>query len=120
MELYGLIGKKLSHSFSPSYFNKKFSKQLIKADYRLFELEKIDQFSEVIAQYPTLKGLNVTIPYKQSIMEYLDEIDQEAMSIGAVNTIKILDDNRLKGYNTDAYGFETSLTSCWRGNERSC
>ena len=117
---FGLLGKNISYSFSKKYFTEKFyTLGLHHYEYVNYDLDKIEDFNrKVLNDLSFLGGLNVTIPYKQSIMEYLDEIDQEAMSIGAVNTIKILDDNRLKGYNTDAYGFETSLTSCWRGNER--
>ena len=117
---FGLIGKDISYSFSRNYFTKKFkSLNLSQFEYVNYDLEKIDDFSEnVLIDKEILGGLNVTIPYKEVIMPYLDEVDDEAKSIGAVNTIKLLKDGRLKGYNTDAYGFENSLKSCWRGDEQ--
>jgi shikimate dehydrogenase len=107
--LYGLIGFPLSHSFSKKYFKEKFEKEGI-ADsfYELFPLQSIEEFPDLIAQHPNLKGLNVTIPYKQAVMPFLDEIDKEAEAVGAVNTIRIKD-GKLKGFNTDVYGFEHSL-----------
>ena len=117
---FGLIGKNISYSFSKNYFTEKFkSLDLKHFEYVNYDLEKIEYFSkDVLADKPILGGLNVTIPYKELIMPFIDELDDEASSIGAVNTIKILSDGRLKGYNTDAYGFETSLKSCWKGNEQ--
>lgn len=117
---FGLLGKNISYSFSRTYFTKKFdSLGLSQYEYVNYDLDKIEYFNkDVLKDLIFLGGLNVTIPYKQSIMPYLDEIDEEAKSIGAVNTIKILANNNLKGFNTDAYGFETSLRSCWRGNEK--
>ncbi|MEM9820997.1 MAG: shikimate dehydrogenase [Bacteroidota bacterium] len=107
--LYGLIGYPLSHSFSKRYFSQKFEKEGIEGhDYDLFPLTQIDQLPNLIVQYPNLKGLNVTIPYKELVFDYLDEVDEAAAEVGAVNTIKI-SDGRLKGYNTDVYGFEQSL-----------
>ncbi len=117
---FGLLGKNISYSFSKKYFTEKFhSMGLTEYEYVNYDLDKIEDFNKkVLKDLSFLGGLNVTIPYKQSIMELLDEIDEEAETIGAVNTIKVLDNNKLKGFNTDAYGFETSLKSCWRGNER--
>jgi len=117
---FGLLGKNISYSFSRKYFTEKFETLgLDQYEYVNYDLEKIEDFNKIVVQdLGFLGGLNVTIPYKQSIMGYLDEIDEEAKSIGAVNTIKVLDHNRLKGFNTDAYGFETSLRSCWRGSEQ--
>ena len=116
---FGLIGKNISYSFSKNYFTEKFkSLDLKHFEYVNYDLEKIEYFSkDVLADKPILGGLNVTIPYKELIMPFIDELDDEASSIGAVNTIKVLDNNRLKGFNTDAYGFETSLKSCWTGRE---
>ena len=108
---YGLIGKNISYSFSKKYFTKKFKKENLPHEYLNFDLETIDDLPEILSNYiDFLKGLNVTIPYKQSIFKYLDEVDTEAEKIGAVNTIKIIDKYYLKGYNTDVYGFEKSLT----------
>jgi shikimate dehydrogenase len=107
--LFGLIGYPLSHSFSKKYFSDKFTSQGIKGHhYELFPLEDISQLPDLISRYPNLRGLNVTIPYKQAVMDYLDTLDTSAAEIGAVNTIKI-EEGRLKGYNTDVYGFELSL-----------
>src|SRR5690606_31962163 len=87
--LYGLIGKTLQHSFSQKYFRNKFSKEAIKnSDYQLFELAEIQEFTGLLAKYPELCGLNVTIPYKLEVIPFLDEIDSAAKEIGAVNTIK--------------------------------
>lgn len=110
--LYGLIGEKLSHSFSADYFNKKFEREgLADAHYRLFELSTIEQLYELIKSYPQLRGLNVTIPYKKQVINLLHEIDPVAAEIGAVNTIKITPDGMLKGYNTDWLGFKQSLSN---------
>ncbi|MDE6742235.1 MAG: shikimate dehydrogenase, partial [Muribaculaceae bacterium] len=111
---FGLIGKVLGHSFSARYFNEKFQKEGIDASYSLFPLENIDTLPDLIEKHPLLKGLNVTIPYKVEVMKYLDELSEEAREIGAVNVIKIFrksnDRNyRLKGYNSDAYGFTESM-----------
>lgn len=112
MNLYGLIGYPLSHSFSPDYFNTKFEKEKIEAVYKAFPIKTISELKSIIHENPGLKGLNVTIPYKQEVIEYLHEMDDEAAKLQAVNTIAI---NRrqnnlfLKGYNTDIYGFETSI-----------
>lgn len=111
-KLYGLIGKDISYSFSRSYFTEKF-RNLGLNDYRYvnFDLQNMDQFKTVVApQLDQIGGLNVTIPYKEEIIAYLDEVDEEALQIGAVNTIKVLRDGKLKGYNTDVYGFEASLS----------
>lgn len=109
----GLIGKTLSHSFSKSYFENKFKEEnLANHSYDLFELETIEEFPELIRNNPDLVGLNVTIPYKESIIPFLDELDETAKEIGAVNTIKITKGNGktiIKGYNTDAKGFGLSI-----------
>ncbi|MBO4503600.1 MAG: shikimate dehydrogenase [Bacteroidales bacterium] len=113
MRQFGLIGKTLGHSFSQRYFEEKFA-ALGRFDchYALYELPEIGCFREFVASTPNLRGLNVTIPYKQSIMPLLDEIDAEAEAVGAVNTVKVLherDRQRLVGYNTDVEGFRRSL-----------
>jgi len=105
---YGLIGKKLSHSFSKKYFTQKFEKEGIKASYELFELERIEEFPQLIQNQPQLHGLNVTIPYKEEIIPYLDEVLPEARAIGAVNTIK-RSSKGLIGFNSDLYGFLADL-----------
>lgn len=120
--LYGLIGHPLTHSFSERYFQEKFLNEGIKtSEYRNFQLESIEEFPGLLKQYSVLKGLNVTIPYKQSIMSYLDEVDIDAQKVGAVNTIKISwkdGSPMLKGFNTDIDGFKVSLMDVW--NERYC
>ena len=113
MKTYGLIGYPLSHSFSKKYFTEKFLNEGI-ADhhYELFPLEDIKSLPDLLNANPTLCGLNVTIPHKVNVLCYLNEVDEAADQIGAVNCISIKSfdgENYLKGYNTDAYGFEESL-----------
>ena len=107
-KLYGLIGKKLEHSFSQKYFRQKFSDQGIDADYQLFELDSIEEFPELLKKNPSLVGLNVTIPYKSEVIPFLDELDPLAREVGAVNTIRI-ENGKTKGYNSDIHGFNASL-----------
>ncbi|WP_291721484.1 shikimate dehydrogenase family protein [Bernardetia sp.] len=111
--MFGLIGKTLSHSFSKKYFTEKFEKiGLLKEDgyvYELFELEEIEDFEELIRENVSLRGVNVTIPYKKSVIPFLDKLDPIAKRIGAVNTIKIEEDGTTTGYNTDYIGFKNSL-----------
>jgi len=113
MKIFGLIGYPVSHSFSKDYFSDKFRKEnIIDAKYELFPLENIEDFPEIITRNPDLAGLNVTIPYKERIIRYLDNIDETAADVGAVNTIKVIRDTegvRLDGYNTDVFGFRRSL-----------
>ncbi|MGB3948603.1 MAG: shikimate dehydrogenase [Bacteroidia bacterium] len=115
MLTYGLLGYPLTHSFSKQYFTEKFEKEQIKnCEYRLFPLEHISQFPILLAKYTNLKGLNVTIPYKQVVLPLLDELDPTAKAVGAVNCIKIIagKGNQLAtliGYNTDVYGFKMSI-----------
>ncbi len=113
MRVFGLIGFPLSHSFSEKYFAEKFRNENIKdAKYKLFPIESIDAMPNMIKNMPDLYGLNVTIPYKQEAMKYLDKLDDIASEIKAVNTIKIERENDsivLKGFNTDAYGFMDSM-----------
>jgi len=107
--LYGLVGKEISYSFSKKYFTEKFSSlNLDDYEYQNFNIAEISKFTDIIRDNPTLKGLNVTIPFKESIIPFLDGLSKKAMQIGAVNTIKILP-GKLKGYNTDWYGFKKSL-----------
>ncbi|WP_299249623.1 shikimate dehydrogenase [uncultured Cytophaga sp.] len=110
MKVYGLIGYRLSHSFSKKYFSEKFIKENITGCvYENFPLESIQDFPKLLKDTVGFKGCNVTIPYKEDILTYLDELDAAAKEIGAVNVVKILPDGRLKGYNSDYYGFKTSL-----------
>lgn len=106
---FGLIGKNLEHSFSKSYFETKFkSLKLNNYTYTNFSLNAVEDFLPLIKSQPQLKGLNVTIPYKESIILYLDELSDEAKEIGAVNCINITE-RKLIGYNTDVYGFSQSV-----------
>ncbi|MBR5654277.1 MAG: shikimate dehydrogenase [Prevotella sp.] len=112
MDKYGLIGYPLGHSFSISYFNEKFKSEGIDAVYENFEIPTIENFLEVVETNPNLRGLNVTIPYKQKVMSYLDYISPEARAIGAVNVIRIERKGTktvLKGYNSDVIGFTQSI-----------
>jgi shikimate dehydrogenase len=110
MRRFGLIGFPLSHSFSRGYFKKKFAdEQIVDSVYENYPLPSITDFPDLILSEPELVGLNVTIPYKEAVIEYLDELDEDAAQIGAVNTIKITSQKKLIGYNTDVYGFEQSL-----------
>lgn len=106
---FGLIGFPLGHSFSRAYFTEKFAKEGINAEYNNFELTDIAQLRELLTANPELRGLNVTIPYKQSVIPYLDELSREAATIGAVNVVRAEPDGRLKGYNSDVYGFTESI-----------
>jgi shikimate dehydrogenase len=107
--VFGLVGFPLTHSFSKQYFTNKFEKEGIKnTQYELFSLDHIEQFPSLMQQNPEIKGLNVTIPYKESIIEFLDDLDESARAVGAVNVIKVVD-GKLIGYNSDVYGFEQSL-----------
>ncbi len=107
MKVYGIIGKSLNHSFSPRYFNNKFSGSNIDATYEAFELENVQAFPELMKQ-KQLAGINVTIPYKEQIIPFLDELDISAKNIGAVNCIQT-HKGRWVGYNTDSFGFTRSL-----------
>ncbi|MEM8506353.1 MAG: shikimate dehydrogenase [Bacteroidota bacterium] len=105
---YGLVGRNIAYSFSKGYFSKKFKDLGLKGySYENFDLRSISEFGNVIRQN-NLHGLNVTIPYKQEILPFLDHLEEEAKAIGAVNTIKFVN-NKLVGYNTDAHGFQQSL-----------
>lgn len=112
-QLYGLIGQTLGHSFSRDFFNKKFESEGIDAEYVNFELPDIGDFMEVVAESPNLCGLNVTIPYKEQIMPYLNALSADAEAIGAVNTIAVEYNGkvgiRLTGHNTDVIGFSDSI-----------
>ena len=113
MDKYGLIGYPLKHSFSIVYFNEKFRAENIDAEYVNFEIPRIEEFMEVIDENPDLCGLNVTIPYKEQVIPYLDELDKDTAKIGAVNVIKIIRQPKgkvkLVGYNSDIIGFTRSI-----------
>ena len=118
LKQFGLLGKNISYSFSQKYFTKKFKElQLEDCSYKNFDLQKIEDFPLILNEnVDHIKGFNVTIPYKEEIFKYLDEIDPDAETIGAVNVIKVLQDLRLKGFNTDTFGFEHSLRPLLKGN----
>ncbi|HAX96085.1 MAG TPA: shikimate dehydrogenase [Prolixibacteraceae bacterium] len=113
MRTFGLVGFPLGHSFSRNFFTEKFAKEGKAEQYLNFEIPSIDLVEELILKHPDLVGLNVTIPYKTAIIPFLDELDEVAVNIGAVNTVVIHRSSggkpNLKGFNTDEYGFRTSL-----------
>lgn len=113
IQKYGLIGYPLKHSFSKDYFNEKFQAENIDAEYVNFEIPSINDFMEVIEENPNLHGLNVTIPYKEQVIPFLDELDKDAVKIGAVNVIKFVRQGKGKikliGYNSDIIGFTQSI-----------
>lgn len=109
--LFGLVGRNISYSFSRGYFSKKFSDLgLTDYSYVNFDIEDISHFSKILKEHPRVKGMNVTIPYKQAVIPFLDSLNKNAKAIGAVNTIKVTKKGKLKGYNTDFYGFKKSIT----------
>lgn len=109
MAKYGLIGKNIGYSFSKTFFNFKFEQENSDDCYENFDIPVVSQLSNILENNPDLKGINVTIPYKESIIQLLDKVDKVACKIGAVNTIKICKDGKLMGYNTDHYGFANAL-----------
>lgn len=108
MHKYGLIGKNIDYSFSKAYFNQKFKDLNINAKYDNYDIDHILKLKNILHKEKDLKGLNVTIPYKESIIDFMDILDSNAKAIGAVNTVKI-QNNKLYGFNTDIYGFTKSL-----------
>lgn len=116
MRKFGLIGMPLKHSFSKKYFTDKFLQLgLDDCQYDLYEINDISRLSQVLYENPELEGLNVTIPYKEQVLPFLNELDSACEAIGAVNTIKITN-GKLKGYNTDYIGFRDSLSN-WLSHE---
>jgi len=117
MRKFGLIGYPLSHSFSPKYFKEKFEREsILNTEYKAYEIEYPEAIMDLFES--GLEGLNVTIPYKETVIPFLDDLDKSALSIMAVNTIK-KEGNNLIGYNTDLYGFENSIDeSFWQRSER--
>lgn len=110
MRIFGLVGKNINYSFSVAYFSDKFQKENITdVLYKNFDIPDVTYFLQILKKHKDLKGLNVTIPYKQEIIPYLDKLSRKAEEVGAVNTIKITKKGKLKGYNTDVYGFKKSL-----------
>lgn len=109
MRVFGLIGHPLSHSWSATFWNAAFERNgMSDCSYRNFDISEISQFSQLIALHPEIEGLNITIPYKTSVIPILDRIDPVAAAIGAVNTVKIVE-GQTTGYNTDAEGFRRSI-----------
>ena len=108
MTTYGLVGYPLGHSFSRKFFTEKFAKEGIDAQYLNFEIPSIEEFPNIIKNNPELRGLNVTIPYKQQVMQFLDDLSEEAKAIGAVNVVKVAKEG-LTGYNSDVIGFFNSI-----------
>ena len=111
MKQYGLIGYPLGHSFSKKYFSEKFINESIDCKYEHYEIQSIAKFPELL-EIPNLAGLNVTIPYKEQVIPYLDELDENAAKIGAVNVIKFIRNEaelKLKGFNSDVIGFSKSI-----------
>lgn len=107
---FGLLGKNISYSFSKGYFTEKFKKiNFTHYSYKNFNVESIEQFPKIIAETKNLKGMNVTIPYKETVIPFLSKLSKNAKTIGAVNTIKISKNGTLKGYNTDFHGFKKSI-----------
>ena len=119
MAKYGLIGKNIGYSFSKAFFTTKFSQENRTDTYLNFDIASIESLKDVIKSNETLKGLNITIPYKESVIPLLDRIDKEAKKIGAINTIKIHQDGSLVGYNTDHYGFAKALADFLPLKEKS-
>ncbi len=119
MHRFGLIGRNISYSFSPGYFREKF-RELGREDclYEIYDLPEIGAFPGLLKQYPDLAGLNVTIPYKEAVMPYLDHLDTQAREIGAVNTLQI-SDRGIQGYNTDVIGFRESLRPLLRPSDKN-
>jgi shikimate dehydrogenase len=109
MRRFGLIGKNISYSFSPGYFREKFDRLGLRdCRYEIFDLAEIAELPALLNRFPDLEGLNVTIPYKESVIPYLDHLDEQAGEIGAVNTLCIRA-GRLEGFNTDVIGFRETL-----------
>lgn len=122
MRQFGLIGNPLGHSFSASYFGKKFKEEGIDAQYSNFPMEHLSDFESLLKRDPGLSGLNVTVPYKQQIIPYLDSLSPTAAAIGAVNTISVtrrMDRLELKGDNTDVIGFRQSLEEHLESHHKS-
>ena len=120
MRNFGLIGYPLSHSFSKKFFSTKFLNEAISANYTNYEISSIKSFPQLFIDYK-IDGLNVTIPYKEAVIPFLDELDEISSDIGSVNTIVALNKNGvnfLKGFNTDVYGFQQSIRSLLKSHHQ--
>lgn len=109
--MYGLLGRKLGHSFSKEYFTDKFAKLNLNDSYVNIELDDVSEIVSFVKENKDLKGFNVTVPYKEAIIPYLDDMDNVAKEVSAVNTVKVCNNGMLKGFNTDVIGFEKLLES---------
>ncbi|HYQ56638.1 MAG TPA: shikimate dehydrogenase [Draconibacterium sp.] len=121
MKRYGLLGYPLTHSFSKRYFTERFESEQIDSTYDNFEIDSITKFPDVVKDNPEVIGFNVTIPYKEQVIPYLDELNDSAKEIGAVNTIRVTRTENgvhLKGFNTDTFGFESSLKSLLKDHHK--
>ncbi len=122
MQKYGLLGYPLGHSFSKTYFNQKFEAEKIDAEYVNFPIPSIKEIKSVLKENPELRGLNVTLPYKEQVIPYLDELDEDARLIGAVNVIKftkgLFGKTKLIGYNSDIIGFKQSIEPLLKDSHR--
>jgi shikimate dehydrogenase len=117
--VYGLVGKNISYSFSQNYFRAKFKDLgFSNREYKNFDISTIAAFKGIVEGQKQLVGLNVTIPYKEAVIPFLNKIDAQAGEIGAVNTIKVMHDGQLVGFNTDVYGFEKSLRPLLEAHHR--
>ncbi len=118
MSKFGLIGKDIGYSFSKSYFTNKFENEDLLHTYQNFDIESIDGFLGIVKSTKELRGLNVTIPYKETVIPFLDKLDKKSKEIGAVNTIVITENENLIGYNTDYYGFKKSIEPYLKKNHK--
>ena len=109
MPKFGLVGKNISYSFSKAHFTAKFETEDLQYTYENFDIEHISKFPKILENEKDIIGLNVTIPYKEQVIPYLDKLHETAQKIGAVNTIKRYPSGKTKGFNTDYYGFKKSI-----------
>ena len=117
MTKYGIIGNPLGHSFSRGFFTEKFAKEDIDAQYLNFQIPEIGKLPDILRENPELRGINVTIPYKTEVIQYLDELSDEAREIGAVNVVQIRN-GHLKGFNSDIIGFTKSIQPLLKPHHR--
>ena len=117
-QIYGLLGRRLGHSFSRAYFTDKFAREGIDAEYLNFELPDIGGLPQLLAQHPDVRGFNVTIPYKQAVIPLLASLDESARQVGAVNVVRVESDGSLRGFNTEAPAFARSLLGLLSGRPK--
>lgn len=118
MAKFGLIGKNIGYSFSKGFFTKKFEEEALNHTYENYDIDAIASFNDIVGSIQGLRGLNVTIPFKEAVIPYLDKLHKKAQKIGAVNTIKITKKGKLIGYNTDYFGFKNSLQPLLREHHK--